>query len=265
MITNTHAAISSALTDSLGAAFTTPCRASSSGDPAGAPAKRREIEAGADTTLMLRAFEHPACRGRIVAMLRSHMALQTWTIDRSHSMLGFHVRHLMIANVHGRFDRWDGTLEFDPEDPEASRVEITIDASSIDTREPQRDEHLRSPEFLNVEKVPQITFRSTSVDRVTLDEYEVVGELTIGGVTRTLILDATRTAVITDQQNHPRVGFLIGGHISRKDFGLTWNRVLETGGVVVGDRVTMAIEVEAFQLPESRQVPEPTRATGGQY
>ena len=176
-------------------------------------------------------------------------------------MLGFHVRHLMISNVHGRFERWDGTLQFDPDDPEQSRVEIAIDATSIDTRELERDAHLRSPEFLNVERFPQITFRSTRVDRVTMDDYEVAGELSIAGVTRTVVLDATRSSVIVDPRGDLRVGFLISGHVSRKDFGLTWNRVLETGGVVVGDRVTITIEVEAVRMPESQQLPKSSPTT----
>jgi polyisoprenoid-binding protein YceI len=184
------------------------------------------------------------------------MAPQHWTIDPAHSVVGFHVRHLMISNVHGRFEHWQGLLEFDPDDPEKSRVSINIDAASIDTGEPTRDQHLRSPEFLNVERFPHIAFRSTRVDRVTMDNYEMVGEMTIAGVTRTVILDATRSAVIKDHDGHLRAGFVIGGDLSRKEFGLTWNRVLEAGGVMVGDRVTLAIEVEAVRLPESRHLPD---------
>lgn len=181
------------------------------------------------------------------------MALERWNVDHAHSTLGFHIRHLMIANVHGRFQRWDGTIEYNPDDPEQSRVEVRIDAASIDTREAQRDEHLRSAEFLHVTKFPVITFKSTRIERVTLDDYEVVGELTLHGITRSVILDVSRSMVIVDPTGNLRAGFMVAGHISRKDFGLTWNVVLEAGGVMVGDRVTFVIELEAVRMPESRQ------------
>jgi polyisoprenoid-binding protein YceI len=188
------------------------------------------------------------------------MALERWNIDPAHSILGFHARHLMIANVHGRFDRFEGAIDFDPDQPTESRVAVMIDAASIETRELQRDVHLRSPEFLDVERFPQITFHCTRVERLTLDGYEVVGDLTIRGITRSVTLDVSRSGVIEDHAGNRRVGFAVSGAISRKDFGLTWNRVLETGGVVVGDRVTLAIELEAVRVPEFRQMPEPAAA-----
>jgi polyisoprenoid-binding protein YceI len=184
------------------------------------------------------------------------MPLERWRFDRAHSSIAFHVRHLMISNVHGRFERWDGTLDFDPDVPERSRVEIVIEASSIETREPERDAHLRSKEFLDVESFPQIAFRSRRIEQVTLDDFEVVGDLTIHGITRTVILEASRTGVIRDLDGHRRIGFVVGGHINRKDFGLTWNRILEAGGVLVGDRVTFALELEALRVQETRQVPD---------
>ena len=183
------------------------------------------------------------------------MPLERWSIDPAHSRIGFHVRHLMISNVHGQFERWDGVLELDPEDPAQSRVEVKIDAASIDTRELQRDAHLRSPQFLDVESHPTIGFATSAIERQGLDDYTVAGELTIRGVTRSVRLDVSRTQVVVDQNGDQRVGFAVSGTISRKDFGLTWNFVLETGGVMVGDRVTLSAELEAVRLPENRQVP----------
>jgi polyisoprenoid-binding protein YceI len=187
----------------------------------------------------------------------SVMALQRWSIDPAHSRIGFHVRHLMISNVHGRFENWDGLLEFDPDDPTESRVAISIDAASIDTRELRRDAHLRSPEFFDVESHPTIAFETTEIDRQTLDDYDVAGNLTIRGITRSVRLGVSRTQVIVDQAGQQRIAFAVSGSISRKDFGLTWNFVLETGGVMVGDKVTIEAEIEAVKLPENRRVPDP--------
>jgi polyisoprenoid-binding protein YceI len=191
------------------------------------------------------------------------MSLERWSIDPAHSRIGFHVRHLMISNVQGRFETWDGTLEFDPDHPTQSRVQLKIDAASIDTRELQRDAHLRSPEFLDVESHPAIAFDASEIERHGLDDYEVAGDLTIRGVTRRVVLAVSRTQVIVDHAGNQRVGFAVSGTISRKDFGLTWNFVLETGGVMVGDRVTLAAELEAVRLPGNRQVPAPRPANNG--
>jgi polyisoprenoid-binding protein YceI len=163
----------------------------------------------------------------------------------------------MISNVHGRFEQWDGLLELDPEQPTRSRVQLTIAAASLDTREAQRDAHLRSPEFFDVERHPTIAFESTAIERQTLDDYKVIGDLTVRGITRVVQLDVLRSQVIIDHAGQPRVGFAVSGAISRKDFGLTWNFVLETGGVMVGDKVTISAELEAVRLPETRQVPAP--------
>jgi polyisoprenoid-binding protein YceI len=161
----------------------------------------------------------------------------------------------MISNVHGHFEKWHGVIEFDPDHSTRSRVSVQIDAASVDTREPQRDAHLRSPEFFDIEHHPAIIFDTTMIERHTLDDYEVVGNLTIRGVTRTVLLDVTRSEVIVDHTGQQRVAFAASGTLSRKDFGLTWNFVLETGGVVVGDKVTITAELEAIRLPETRHVP----------
>ena len=183
------------------------------------------------------------------------MPLQQWSIDPAHSRISFHVRHLMISNVHGRFEKWDGVLELDPDHATQSRAHVRIDASSIDTREPQRDAHLRSPEFFDADTYPTITFETTEIERHTLDDYEVAGNLTIRGVTHRVLLDVSRSQVIVDHQGQQRVAFAVSGAISRRDYGLMWNFVLETGGVMVGDKVTIDAEIEAVRLPEKRQVP----------
>jgi polyisoprenoid-binding protein YceI len=179
------------------------------------------------------------------------MALERWTIDPAHSILAFRVRHLMIANVHGRFESWGGTIDFDPDEPTQSRARLRIEAASLDTREPQRDGHLRSAEFLDAERFPDITFESTRIERL-LDDYQVTGEMTIRGTTRTLVLSVSRSAVVRDPAGRDRVGFAVTGAISRKDFGLTWNHMLETGGVMVGDRVTIDAELEAVRGADVR-------------
>jgi polyisoprenoid-binding protein YceI len=182
------------------------------------------------------------------------MPLHQWSIDPAHSRIGFHVRHLMISNVHGQFEKWRGLIELDPDSPTRSRAQVTIDAASISTHELQRDAHLRSPEFFDVENHPTIAFETTAIERHTLDDYEVAGNLTIRGITRLVLLDVSRSEVIVDHANNQRVGFVVAGTISRKDFGLTWNFVLETGGMMVGDKVTITAELEAVRLPETRQV-----------
>jgi polyisoprenoid-binding protein YceI len=183
------------------------------------------------------------------------MTTQRWSIDPAHSRIGFHVRHLMISNVHGRFETWGGVLEFDPDQASHSRVSVKIDASSVDTHELQRDAHLRSAEFFDVENHPSITFETTEIERHTLDDYEIAGTLTIRGISRRVLLDVSRSQVIVDHNGQQRIAFVASGAISRKDFGLTWNFVLETGGVMVGDKVTIDAEIEAVRLPETRQVP----------
>lgn len=180
------------------------------------------------------------------------MAIQRWSIDPAHSRIGFHVRHLMISNVHGRFERWHGMLEFDPEDGTQSRVQLSIDAASIDTHELQRDAHLRSAEFLDVERHPTITFDTAEIERISLDDYKVAGTLTIRGVARRILLAVSRSQVIVDHTGQQRVAFVISGALSRKELGLTWNFVLETGGLMVGDTVTIDAEIEAVR-PKDRQ------------
>lgn len=175
------------------------------------------------------------------------MATEHWNFDTSHSSINFWVRHLMVAKVHGRFHEWTGTLELDDADPTKSRIEVSIDAQSIDTREEKRDEHLRSPDFLDVANNPKITFKSTSIERKGKSDLLVTGDLTIRGVTRPITLDVEAAGRAKDPWGGERTGFSATASLDRKDFGLQWNVALEAGGVLVGDKVNITIEVEAIR------------------
>ena len=170
---------------------------------------------------------------------------KSYTFDLSHSSVGFTVRHLMISKVHGRFQSWTGTLEIDEADLSQSKVTVEIDAASIDTKEPKRDDHLRSADFFDVEKFPKLTFASTKVDAVDAERLHVTGDLTIHGVTRTVVLDVERGGEVKDPWGGTRTGFSATTSISRKEFGLHWNALLEAGGVAVSDKITINLEIEA--------------------
>jgi polyisoprenoid-binding protein YceI len=179
------------------------------------------------------------------------MSTSQWDFDLSHSSINFHVRHLMVSKVHGRFTSWSGKLELDEQDLTRSQLDVTVDATSIDTREEKRDAHLRSPDFLDVEKFPTITFKSKSITRKRDDEYAVVGDLTIHGVTREVSLDVEGGGRVADPWGGTRTGFSARTSISRKDFGLTWNVALEAGGFLVGDKLDIGLEIEAVKKSAS--------------
>ena len=168
----------------------------------------------------------------------------TWAIDPVHSEVGFSVRHLMVSKVKGTFRTFEGTITI-AENPLDSKVEATIDASSIDTRDEGRDTHLRSADFFEVESHPQITFVSTSVQPAGSD-YVVTGDLTIHGVTRSVELGLEFNGVSPDPMGGTRAGFSAGTEISRGDFGIEFNMPLDGGGVVVGDKIKITIEIEAI-------------------
>lgn len=170
----------------------------------------------------------------------------TWNIDHSHSGVHFTVRHLMVSKVRGAFTKWSGTLELDDADITKSRVDISIDAASVETGEAKRDEHLRSPDFFEVGRFPHLTFKSTKVERKSSDTLAVTGELTIRDVTRTVVLAVEEGGRVKDPWGGTRTGYSASAQISRKDFGLTWNALLEAGGVAVGDKIEIGIEIEAI-------------------
>jgi polyisoprenoid-binding protein YceI len=171
----------------------------------------------------------------------------TWQIDPKHSLVEFAVKHMMITTVRGRFGQVSGTIVEDSADFGRSSVQVEIDAASIDTREEQRDGHLKSPDFLHVQDFPAITFKSTAVIPGRGDQFQVVGDLTIHGVTRPLTLEAERTGTGTNPWGAQVAGFSAETKISRKDFGLSWNVALEAGGVLVGDQVKISLEIQAVK------------------
>lgn len=175
------------------------------------------------------------------------MTTTTWTFDPSHSTIGFTIRHLMVTKVHGQFQKWTGKLEIDDQDITKSTVAVSIETSSIDTREEKRDAHLRSPDFFNTEKHPMMTFVSTSIAKQRDTELAVTGDLSINGVTQAVVLSVETTDQVKDPWGGTRQGFEAKTAISRKDFELTWNTVLEAGGVVVADKVEIVLDVQAVK------------------
>jgi len=175
------------------------------------------------------------------------MAQSKWNIDLSHSGVNFSIRHMVISKVRGRFTKFTGVLTFDDEDITRSVVEATIDASSIDTGVEQRDAHLRSADFFDVEKYPELRFRSTRIEKLDDDRFRVVGQLTIRDVTREVALDIEGGGRAKDLWGNERTGFVAKTALDRKDFGLKWNQALEAGGVLVGDRVDIELDVQAVK------------------
>jgi polyisoprenoid-binding protein YceI len=176
-------------------------------------------------------------------------AVTTWNIDPVHSTAQFKVKHMMISNVKGEFTAVTGKLELNNADITKSKIEASIDASSINTREPQRDAHLKSADFLDVEKFPVLTFKSTRVSKVKVDELSVEGNLTIHGVTRNVVFEVEGpSAPVKDPWGSTRIGISATTRIDRKDFGLAWNATLEAGGMMVGHDVTITLDVEFVKV-----------------
>jgi polyisoprenoid-binding protein YceI len=175
------------------------------------------------------------------------LGTNTWDIDTSHANAGFKVRHLMLAHVRGHLGPVTGSIVIDEQDPSRSRVDVTVDVRGIDTREPKRDEHLRSADFFDVANHPTVTFRSTRVEAPSGigADFRVTGDLTIHGVTRPVTLDVEALPpAIKDPWGNSRRGVTARGRISRKEWGLQWNLAIEAGGVAVGDEVGIEIEAE---------------------
>jgi polyisoprenoid-binding protein YceI len=182
------------------------------------------------------------------ATAASSTATTTWTIDPVHSIAEFRVKHLMISNVRGQFTGVTGKLTFNPADPAKSHVEASIDAASIDTRDPQRDTHLKSPDFFDVEKFPTLTFSSSHVTRRPNGAIVVSGPLTIHGVSREVeFVVEGPTPPVKDPWGNTRIGVSATTKINRGEFGLTFNAALETGGVMVGEEVSITLELEFVQ------------------
>jgi polyisoprenoid-binding protein YceI len=168
----------------------------------------------------------------------------TWTVDPAHSSIEFRVKHMMISTVRGRFGEFEGTIEAAP-DYHDSKVRGTIEAASIDTNEPRRDEHLRSADFFDVERHPQIVFESTGIEHLEKGNFRVEGQLTMHGETHPVVFEVTVHGVTAGPEGHDRVGLEARGTLSRGEFGLRWQQALETGGVLVGDEVRVVAGIAA--------------------
>jgi polyisoprenoid-binding protein YceI len=171
----------------------------------------------------------------------------TWHIDPAHSNVEFTVRHMMISNVKGQFQKTTGTITVNGNDSATAKIDATIDATSIDTRVEKRDMHLKSPDFLDVAKYPTITFKSTKVEANGPGKWKVTGDLTLHGVTKPVVLEVETSGAPINVMGNIRAGASATTQIKRSEFGLTWNKVLESGGVMVGDEVAISIDVEAIK------------------
>lgn len=172
----------------------------------------------------------------------------TWVIDPSHSNITFSVRHMMVSNVRGSFATFSGSATGDPASPANAVIEATIDATSIDTKDSKRDAHLRGPDFLDTAKFPSITFKSKKIAPAGAGKFAVTGDLTLHGVTKEVVLEVEGpTAAIKDPFGNTRAGASATTKIDRKDFGINWSKSMDGGGLVVGDEITITIDVEATQ------------------
>jgi polyisoprenoid-binding protein YceI len=171
----------------------------------------------------------------------------TYTLDVAHTRLGFVARHAMVTKVRGAFNEFEGTAVLDGANPENASVSIAIKVASIDTRNEQRDGHLRTNDFLDAENYPEITFVSTAIRQLGGDEFEVTGDLTIKGVTKSVTFPLEFQGAAKDPFGNDRIGFEGSVVINRKDWGITWNAALETGGVLVSDKITLEFEISAIK------------------
>lgn len=175
----------------------------------------------------------------------------SWQLDKAHSSVNFSVRHMMISTVRGRFEEFDGTFELNEANPSLSKIEVTIQAASINTKEAQRDGHLASADFFDTEKYPTITFKSKRVEKLDDEHARLVGDLTIKAVTKEVTLNVEYAGQGKSPWGTIVAGFTAQTKINRKDWGLTWNVALETGGVLVSDEITISIELELIKQPEA--------------
>jgi polyisoprenoid-binding protein YceI len=172
------------------------------------------------------------------------MTTTKWTIDPTHSEIGFKVKHMMFTNVSGEFTSYDATITTEDDDFTKSSIEFSADINSINTNNTDRDNHLKSADFFDAEKFPKLTFKSSSLTKVDDDNYELEGELSLHGVTKTVKLPAEVSGQLKDPWGNTKAGINVYGKLNRKDFGLNWNSALETGGVLVGEEVKLNIELQ---------------------
>lgn len=168
-----------------------------------------------------------------------------WIVDPTHSAIEFSVKHMMIAKVKGSFNKFEASILANPSDLTTAEIDFTVDVASIDTRNADRDNHLRSADFFDVEKNPTLTFKSTKIMKTDEDEYDVTGNVTLNGVTQEETFNITFEGQGKDPWGNEKAGFSGKGKVKRSDYGLTYNAALETGGVLIGDQITLTIEIEA--------------------
>ncbi len=173
---------------------------------------------------------------------------EKWVIDPSHTEIGFKIKHLMISNIRGKFNEFDASIYTTGDDFMSAEVDCWIDVASIDTNDPERDKHLKSPDFFDVERFPQISFVKNSVETVDKDgSYELWGDLMIKGITKKIKLDVEFGGVVKDPWGNEKAVFTINGKVNRKDWGLNWNATLEAGGILVGEDVRISCEVQLMR------------------
>lgn len=172
-----------------------------------------------------------------------------YQIDPAHSRLGFVARHAMVTKVRGHFADFSGSLYLDEDDPSRSTAEVTVQMRSVETGQPQRDDHLRTSDFFDVEQHPTMSFKSTRAERSGEDNYRLTGDLTLKGVTRPVTLDIEYTGLVRDPFGNDRAGFEGRATINRKDWGLTWNVAMEAGGFMVSDKITLELDIAAVRTP----------------
>lgn len=170
-----------------------------------------------------------------------------YKIDPDHTTVGFRIRHLAISTVPGRFTNFEGTFSFDPASIANSKAEAAIKVGSVNTEKTKRDDHLRSPDFFDAQKFPQMNFKTNKISPVSADEFDAIGDLTIKDITKPVTLRVKYEGAAKDPWGNERAGFSASTKINRKDFGLTWNKALETGGLLVGDDVDINLEVEGIK------------------
>ncbi|MBW4362043.1 YceI family protein [Flavobacterium taihuense] len=175
------------------------------------------------------------------------MAKSTWAIDPTHSEIGFKVKHMMFTNVSGKFNTSEVTIENEDNQFETSKINFSADVNTVDTNNGDRDNHLRSADFFDVEKFPKLSFVGTSVKKLNEGLYQIDGDLTIKDVTKSVSLETEYSGVMTDPWGNTKAGLSITGKINRKDFGLTWNSTLETGGVLVGEEIKLNVEIQLIK------------------
>ncbi|MBT2615176.1 MULTISPECIES: YceI family protein [unclassified Bacillus (in: firmicutes)] len=173
------------------------------------------------------------------------MTKTNWIVDPTHSAIEFSVKHMMIAKVKGSFNKFEASILANPSDLTTAEIDFTVDVASIDTRNADRDNHLRSADFFDVEKNPTLTFKSTKIVKTDEDEYDVTGNVTLNGVTQEETFSITFEGQGKDPWGNEKAGFSGKGKVKRSDYGLTYNAALETGGVLIGDQITLTIEIEA--------------------